>query len=100
MVGEVVIHGQDIRRPLGLAHTYQPEALTLVGDFVIRGNLLLGGKRRATGLTLVATDVDWTRGSGPEVRGPLTSIILALTGRKAGLADLSGDGLPMLTGRI
>ena len=52
MVGEVVIHGQDIRRPLGIAHTYQPEALTLVGDFVIRGNLLLGGKRRATGLTL------------------------------------------------
>lgn len=100
MVGEVVIHGQDIRRPLGIAHTYQPEALSLVGDFVIRGNLLLGGKRRATGLTLVATDVDWTRGTGPEVRGPLASIILALTGRKAGLADLSGDGLPTLTGRI
>lgn len=100
MVGEVVIHGQDIRRPLGIAHTYQPEALSLVGDFVIRGNLLLGGKRRATGLTLVATDVDWTRGAGPEVRGPLASIILALTGRKAGLADLSGDGLPTLTGRI
>jgi uncharacterized protein (TIGR03083 family) len=100
MVGEVVIHGQDIRRPLGIAHTYQPEALTLVGDFVIRGNLLLGGKRRATGLTLVATDVDWTRGTGPEVRGPLASIILALTGRKAGLADLSGDGLTTLTGRI
>jgi uncharacterized protein (TIGR03083 family) len=100
MVGEVVIHGQDIRRPLGIAHTYQPEALTLVGDFVIRGNLLLGGKRRATGLTLNATDVDWTRGTGPEVRGPLASIILALTGRKAGLADLSGDGLTTLTGRI
>lgn len=100
MVGEVVIHGQDIRRPLGIAHTYQPEALTLVGDFVIRGNLLLGGKRRATGLTLNATDADWTRGTGPEVRGPLASIILALTGRKAGLADLSGDGLPTLTGRI
>ena len=89
---------QDIRRPLGIAHTYQPEALTLVGDFVIRGNLLLGGKRRATGLTLTATDVDWTRGAGPEVKGPLASIILALTGRKAGLADLTGDGVATLTG--
>ncbi len=99
MVGEIVIHGQDIRRPLGIAHTYQPEALTLVGDFVIRGNLLLGGKRRATGLTLNATDVDWTRGAGPAVNGPLASIILALTGRKAGLADLTGDGLETLAAR-
>ena len=100
MVGEIVIHSQDIRRPLGIAHTFQPEALTLVGDFVIRGNLLLGGKRRATGLTLNATDVDWTRGAGPAVNGPLASIILALTGRKAGLADLSGDGLEILAARI
>lgn len=100
MVGEAVIHTQDIRRPLGIAHTFQPEALTLVGDFVIRGNLLLGGKRRATGVTLTASDVDWTRGAGPEVKGPLASIILALTGRRAGLADLSGDGLATLTGRL
>lgn len=100
MVGEIVIHSQDIRRPLGIAHTFQPEALTMVGDFVIRGNLLLGGKRRATELTLNATDVDWTRGAGPAVNGPLASIILALTGRNAGLADLSGDGLEILAARI
>jgi uncharacterized protein (TIGR03083 family) len=100
MVAEIVIHSQDIRRPLGIAHTYQPDALTLVGDFVIKGNLLLGGKRRAAGLTLTATDVDWSRGAGPEVKGPLPSIILALTGRKAGLSDLTGDGLATLTGRI
>ncbi|MFZ0129360.1 MAG: maleylpyruvate isomerase family mycothiol-dependent enzyme [Candidatus Dormiibacterota bacterium] len=100
MVAEAVIHGEDIRRPLEIAHSYEPEALTLVGDFVIRGNLLLGGKRRATGLTLVATDADWTRGTGPEVTGPLPSMILALTGRKAGLADLTGDGLATLTGRV
>ncbi len=100
MVAEAVIHGEDIRRPLEIAHSYQPEALTLVGDFVIRGNLLLGGKRRATGLTLVATDADWTRGTGPEVTGPLPSMILALTGRKAGLADLTGDELATLTGRV
>jgi uncharacterized protein (TIGR03083 family) len=100
MVAEIVIHSQDIRRPLGIAHTFQPEALTLVGNFVTRGNLLLGGKRRSTGLTLIASDVDWTHGSGQEVRGPLASIILALTGRKMGLADLTGDGVATLSGRI
>jgi uncharacterized protein (TIGR03083 family) len=100
MVAEIVIHSQDIRRPLGLAHTFQPEALTLVGNFVTRGNLLLGGKRRSSGLLLTATDVEWTRGAGPEVRGPLASIILGLTGRKAGLSDLTGDGLATLSGRM
>ena len=100
MVAEIVIHSQDIRRPLGIAHTFQPEALTLVGNFVTRGNLLLGGKRRSTGLTLIATDVDWSHGSGQEVKGPLASIILALTGRKVGLADLTGDGVATLSGRI
>jgi len=100
MVAEAVIHAGDIRKPLGIDRTSQPEALTLVGDFVIRGNLLLGGKRRSTGLKLTATDVEWTRGAGPEVRGPLLSIILALTGRKAGLADLSGDGLAALAERV
>jgi uncharacterized protein (TIGR03083 family) len=100
MVAEAVIHTQDIRRPLGIPHTFQPAALTLVGDFVIRSNLLLGGKRRATGLTLTATDVDWTRGAGPEVTGPLALVILALTGRRAALGDLSGDGLATLTGRL
>jgi uncharacterized protein (TIGR03083 family) len=100
MVGEVVIHSQDIRRPLGIAHAFQPEILTIVGDFVIKGNLLLGGKRRATGLKLTATDVDWARGAGPEVKGPLSSIIIALTGRKAGLPDLTGDGLAVLTERV
>jgi uncharacterized protein (TIGR03083 family) len=100
MVAEVVIHSSDIRKPLGIAHVYEPEILTVVGHFVIKGNLLLGGKRRSTGLRLTATDVDWSEGMGPEVKGPLASIILALTGRSAGLADLSGNGVATLTERI
>jgi uncharacterized protein (TIGR03083 family) len=100
MVAEVVIHSADIRKPLGITHVYEPEILTVVGHFVIKGNLLLGGKRRATGLRLTATDVDWSEGVGPEVKGPLASIILALTGRSAGLPDLSGDGVATLTERV
>jgi uncharacterized protein (TIGR03083 family) len=100
MVAEVVIHSADIRRPLNITHTYEPEILTVVGHFVIKGNLLLGGKRRSTGLRLTATDVDWSEGVGPEVKGPLASIILALTGRSAGLPDLTGDGVATLTERV
>ncbi len=100
MVGEVVVHGEDIRRPLGIRHKYSDEALTTSADFYRKSNLLIGAKRRAEGLTLRATDVAWSAGAGPEVAGPLASIILAITGRRAGLADLSGDGLATLTARI
>jgi uncharacterized protein (TIGR03083 family) len=100
LVGDMVIHSQDIRRPLGISHTFQPDALTLMADSVIRSNLVLGGKRRATGLMLTATDQDWTTGSGPEVKGPLASIIIVITGRKAGLPDLSGDGVAVLSSRL
>lgn len=100
MVGEVVVHGEDIRRPLGLRHKYSDAALTTTADFYRRSNLLIGAKRRAEGLTLRADDVDWKAGTGPGVVGPLASIILAITGRKAGLDDLSGDGVETLRGRI
>jgi uncharacterized protein (TIGR03083 family) len=100
LVGDMIIHSQDIRRPLGIAHRFQPEALTLMADSVIRSNLVLGGKRRATGLKLIASDQDWTAGTGPEVKGPLASITIVLTGRKAGLPDLSGDGVSVLASRV
>lgn len=35
-----------------------------------------------------------------EVAGPLASIILAITGRRAGVDDLSGDGVATLRGRL
>lgn len=41
----------------------------------------------------MAADVDWKAGSGPEVAEPLASIILAITGRRAGLDDLCGEGV-------
>ena len=100
MVGEVVVHGEDIRRPLGIRHRYADDALTTAADFYRRSNLLIGAKRRAEGLTLRADDVDWRAGSGPEVAGPLASIILAITGRRVGLDDLSGEGVATLRGRV
>lgn len=99
MVGEAVLHGEDIRRPLGIHRQYPAETLLVVATFVTGGIGFLGGKRRSARLKLVATDAEWSHGDGPEVSGPLVSIIIALTGRKAGLADLSGDGLATLTGR-
>jgi uncharacterized protein (TIGR03083 family) len=101
-LGEVVIHGADVRRPLGISHTYAPGTLRHVVDFYQGSNLLSGAKKRITGLTLHATDDDWQHGEGGNsgaVEGPLLSLLLAMTGRGAACDDLTGPGVPTLRGR-
>ena len=99
MLGEIVVHGEDIRRPLGIAHAVAEEALVAVADNYSGTNLLIGSKRRIAGLRLAASDASWTHGDGPEVTGPLTSLILAMSGRTGALGDLSGPGVELLTSR-
>jgi hypothetical protein len=52
------------------------------------------------GLRLVATDVDWTHGNGPEVRGRGADLVSVLGNRPKMLARLSGDGMPELSSRV
>ena len=99
MLGETILHSEDIRRPLGIEHTYPTDAVVQVADFYKGSNLILGTKRRITGLSLRATDADWSHGSGPEVTGPITALLLAMTGRKAALDSLSGEGVATLRSR-
>ena len=42
---------------------------------------------------LTAADTDVSLGQGPEVRGPALSLLLAVSGRRAALADLDGPGV-------
>jgi uncharacterized protein (TIGR03083 family) len=98
-LGETIVHSEDIRRPLGIKRAYPAEAVVRVADFYKGSNLLIGSKRRIAGLGLRATDTDWTHGSGPEVSGPVLSLVLAMTGRKAALEDLEGDGVAALRTR-
>jgi uncharacterized protein (TIGR03083 family) len=99
MLGEVMIHSEDIRRPLGLTHTYEPAALTQAADFLTGSNLIIGTKRRIAGVSLEASDVDWSHGQGPSVEGPMLSLLMAMTGRKAVLGDLAGDGVAVIRDR-
>jgi uncharacterized protein (TIGR03083 family) len=99
MLGEVIVHGEDIRRPLGIAHAYPIEAVTRMLDFFKGSNLLIGSKNRIDGLALRATDAAWSAGTGAEVSGPALSLLLAMTGRAAALADLSGPGVETLRAR-
>ncbi len=93
------IHHQDIRRALGLPRTIPPHRLVPVLNFAL-GAPTLPAKKHAKRLTLTATDVDWTRGNGPPVSGPGEALLMAVTGRRQALDDLSGAGLPTLHDRL
>ena len=99
-LGETLVHAEDIRRPLGIAHDYSVDAATRLADFYTGSNLLIGSKQRVAGLTLRATDADWSSGSGPDVAGPAMSIVMAMTGRTVALDELDGEGVDILRARM
>ena len=98
-LGETLVHAEDIRRPLGIKHDYPTDALVSVLNFYKGSDALIGTKTRIAGLRLEATDTDWSHGSGPTVRGPMLSLLLAATGRAAGVKDLTGEGTETLRSR-
>lgn len=93
------IHHQDIRRALGLSRTIPEDQLRAVLVFALTAPTL-PAKRNSRGLRLVATDLDWTVGSGELVRGPAEALLMALAGRPHALADLEGEGLQLLASRV
>jgi len=94
-----MIHQQDIRRPLGMprkipAERIVPALRTALYAPVIRGFW------RVRGLRLVATDLEWGSGRGPEVRGAAEALLMVIGGRRGIVQELSGPGCDLLARRI
>jgi uncharacterized protein (TIGR03083 family) len=98
-LGEAFVHGEDVRRPLGLTGNYPLPYVTRVIDLYGHSNAIIGGKTRVAGVTLKATDTDFTLGTGPVVEGPAVALMLIASGRKQALPELSGPGVEILAGR-
>ncbi|HEY2190755.1 MAG TPA: maleylpyruvate isomerase family mycothiol-dependent enzyme [Actinomycetospora sp.] len=96
---ETVAHGEDIAYPTSTAIAHSEEALVAAADSAKGTQPLLGAKKRVAGLRLRADDVAWETGEGPEVRGPLRLLVLAMVGRPPVLDDLHGDGVAQLRAR-
>ena len=94
-----MIHQQDIRRPLGLARSIPPDRLRVALDFV-RFAPTIKGAWTARGVHLVATDLDWSHGKGPEIRGSGEALLMAMAGRPDALGDLEGPGTAVLAARL
>lgn len=100
VLGEMICHGEDIRRAFGERGEHRPDHITRVGPMYVETKAPLNGKKRAEGLSFRATDGDWSHGSGPEVTGPGIDLICAIAGRPYALDHLDGEGLSTLRSRL
>lgn len=94
-----MIHHQDIRRPLNLPRTIPPERLKSALAFAKTAPTIRGIWHRR-GLRMVATDLDWAAGAGPEVTGSGEALLMAIAGRNAAIDELDGPGQPLLRRRL
>ena len=96
-LSDILVHSQDIARPLGVGLPMDPEAAAVGAtrrwDTRRSWMSLVFGRLPLADHTLVATDADWSRGHGSEVTGPIGSLLLLITGRTVALDDLSGPGV-------
>lgn len=99
-VSHLVVHTQDVARPLGLTLDPAPRAAQLTLDQLTGDRFAQLPDEARAGLTWVATDVDWRSGEGPEVRGRAADLVSVLGGRPAALDDLGGPGADEARRRI
>lgn len=94
---EEVVHGEDIRRPLGIFHSYSEEAVVRSLRQQVRTSTTFGGaKELVAGVRLTATDVDLTIGDGPDVSGSALALLMTVSGRRVALDELDGPGVAVL----
>jgi len=100
-LGEIVVHGEDVRRPLGLVRAHPASTLAPLAAFLARQNSTVRSRSTAAGLRLEATDGPFTTGlhGAPHVAGPTLALVMAMAGRAAFCDQLDGPGVATLRGR-
>ncbi|XVV14355.1 maleylpyruvate isomerase family mycothiol-dependent enzyme [Actinoplanes sp. CA-131856] len=98
---DLLVHGQDIRRPLGLPHRLPLDALRIALDFLTTGRPV-GFTKKAwlADLRFEASDLDWNFGEGPAVSAPAEALMMAMTGRRTVVGELDGPGVRLLASRL
>ncbi|MDF3341473.1 maleylpyruvate isomerase family mycothiol-dependent enzyme [Mycolicibacterium septicum] len=98
---DVLVHGADMRIPLGLPHHPDPRHVARVLDFLTsRTQLGFFPHRRLRGIALHDADTGRTWGDGQVVAGPGVALMLAVCGRTVAFDSLAGPGIPVLRSRL
>jgi uncharacterized protein (TIGR03083 family) len=90
-LNHVVIHGLDITVPLGEPRRSTDATMRIVLDDLTEGGAHTHFGTDITGRTLQATDIDWSYGSGPRLRGSAEDLALHLCGRNIPEGLLEGE---------
>jgi uncharacterized protein (TIGR03083 family) len=100
-LSDVIVHGQDIARPLGIDFGVDPAHVRPALGLAVgpKARVVLSNKHHR-GLRFETTDQDWGHGEGPTVRGESHSILFALYGRTCDNDGLDGDGVVALRRRL
>jgi uncharacterized protein (TIGR03083 family) len=99
-LGEVVVHAQDIRQPLGLARTPSVDALTPVAEFFARRDFAVASRTLIAGLQLQADDGPFVAGNGALVTGSTLALVMSMAGRAPYVDELDGPGVQLLRSRV
>lgn len=92
-LGDVLVHSADVFRPLGLDVDAPPADAAPVLDAYWRTARIVFHVAPPRHRHLVATDLDWSRGNGPEIRGKAIDLVLLVANRRQVLPSLKGPGL-------
>ena len=79
---DILVHIQDICRPLGIDRPMPPDAAAAAADRVLSTPRPIRLWKPPQGVRMIATDVDWAYGTGDEIRQPMQYHLLTLTGRR------------------
>lgn len=94
---EAIVHGEDIRRPLGIAGKYPgPAILQALAHQLHTPVSFGGGRERAAGVRLVDQRTGTTWGQGDDVEADDLDLLLAVSGRRVNRASLTGSGASRL----
>lgn len=99
LLGEVVVHGEDIRHPSGITRDHPLHVLTRVARYYAGSDQVVVARSRVRDLRLEATDGPFTTGSGPLVTGRTLALVMAMTGRRVFCDELTGAGVATLRAR-
>lgn len=99
LLGETIVHAEDIRRPLAIRRSYPIGTVTRVAEYYSGTDQVVVARRRVQDLRLVASDGPFAAGAGSVVSGATVALTMAMTGRMAYCDELEGDGVAILRGR-
>jgi uncharacterized protein (TIGR03083 family) len=95
-LGDVLVHSADALRPVGIMPDPPLADVIVVLDTYVKWGRRLVHAVPHRAVTLAATDSNWRRGSGPEVRGRAIDLLLLMANRRQVVERLEGPGIAQL----